>query len=134
MSFGYQICEGVLDLTWQFSHPLLGVMFVQILGPAFQICGVDFGTKMRRSFRSKKWRNDITYILSSPKGESRIPTFFGTKIYAAKLERGPQNLDNHDTQQRVRKLPRQIKNALATLIPETHQMWYTLGCRWRVAL
>ena len=40
MSFGYQICEGLRDLGWRFSHPLLGLTLVQICGTAFQICGV----------------------------------------------------------------------------------------------
>ena len=91
-------------------------------------------TKWRRSFGTKKWRNNITYIMNSQICVSRIPTFFWYQNYSAKLERGPQILNKRDTQKRMRKLPQQIKNAPINLIAETHQVWYALGYRWRDVL
>ena len=54
VSFGYQICEGVLDLAWQFSHPLLGVMFVQIWGGRVQV--------LRRRFWYQKMSESSTHL------------------------------------------------------------------------
>ena len=59
---------------------------------------------------------------------------FWYQKYTAKLERGPTNLDQSETQKRMRKPPPQITKALTNLVAETHQVWYALGSRWREVL
>ena len=103
-------------------------------GPAVQFRGAVLVTKWRRRFGTKKWRNNITYIMNSQICVSRIPTFFGTKTTPQNWNAEPKNLNKRDAQKRMRKLPQQIKNAAINLIAETHQVWYALGYRWRDVL
>ena len=53
-------------------------------------------TKTRLRFGTKKWRNDITYILNSQICASRIPTFFGTKTTPQNWNTNPKNLNTRD--------------------------------------
>ena len=94
MSFGYQIYGGVLDLLWQFSHPLLGVAFVQILGSAFQFCGVVSVPKNVGILDAQICEFDIKVIYVPSFFDTKTPTPFGNQNCAAKLDRGTNKCRN----------------------------------------